>query len=330
MGYHRVKVFINPVAGSRLGARAARILATEAATYADPIVTVSETRRENFLDEVLAAAREHDLIVLGGGDSTARVLVEAAVRLAGSGTDFALIPLGLENDFARQFCRPPGSRHIERRLPAAFRDLLAGRVSRVACETLCVNGQHHLASTFAMGFDADVSCAYHRFRDTFLGRLLLRSRVLGESAYVFISLVMFLRRRDFRELRLLSVDPGGGAGQNLPMPRHILSVQVTTSAFYGGARISNHARPDDGIFEVTINPGVLSLAAIFANKLSPRFCSLLDRHLRQHRVRALEIHLPAGQFHFHGDGEDFTDRLAGQRLLRFEPGGHGEVLVVGG
>ena len=316
MQYLKVKIYVNPICGAYLGNRAMKLFLAEEGRMEGVSLSVAETRPHDFLNEIEQATRQYRLIAFCGGDTTARIAAIAAKRFEKAEVDFALIPLGTENDLAAALGASPLLTHgnITKVLPRVLRRIIEGGGKRVSFDIIDLSRKAKFVGTSAFGFDAEVSCCFHRFRTTRTGNAILKCGFMSEFVYFWIAIARLFRRRDFRNIKIRLREEGSDAIRNIDVPQKLLSVLVTNGSHYGGAKISNSSIINDGYFEITIVKSFRELATIFLNKFFKSLTARLD-DLEQYHVDYLEIHIPANRYEFHLDGDSFTEHFSTENKL---------------
>jgi YegS/Rv2252/BmrU family lipid kinase len=174
------------------------------------------------------AAADAKLVVAVGGDGTVR---EVVAGLAGTGTPFAVVPIGSGNDFLKtvgvsadplEACRVAA--HGRPRTIDAVRVFAAGPGHE---------SSHVYANAAGFGFDARVAQE--------AGRL---SHLRGLPLYVA---AVFRAVREYQcPLVRITID-------NRTWEQHVLLVAANNGRFYGGGmKIAPEAAPDDGLLEICV------------------------------------------------------------------------------
>ncbi|MFA5135210.1 MAG: diacylglycerol kinase family protein [Patescibacteria group bacterium] len=169
-----------------------------------------------------AAASSNDVIVAVGGDGTVNEVVNG---IAGTGTEFGIIPTGSGNDFAHLL----GIRTKHQ----AFRALARGTVRKIDLGQL--NGERYFINAAGVGFDGDVAARVRTF--------LKYSR--GFVAYLLAVLRTLIAYR-FSRVRV-ELDNGR------VFEKQVLLVAACNGTTYGGGfYIAPSAKIDDSVLTVCI------------------------------------------------------------------------------
>jgi diacylglycerol kinase (ATP) len=214
-----------------------------------------------------------DLLVVLGGDGAAHQAVQFC---AGTGTALGLVPAGNGNDLARALNVPLDSHQ-------ALDALLAGLHSgRRRCIDLGKAGDTWFATVLCAGFDAGVSLRAARLRWP-TGPRRYGVAVLAELARFEAKPVVVCTETERFELDATLVAVGN------------------TACYGGGVPICPAARPDDGLFDVTV-VGRSSRRDLV--RLLPSLRT--GAHLRNpavHTFRAREVRLDGDDWPVSADGE---------------------------
>jgi YegS/Rv2252/BmrU family lipid kinase len=188
-----------------------------AATYAvrDP------TRLPETVQE--AITKEHDLVILGGGDGSVSSVVDF---LAGSNAVLGLLPLGTANDFARTLGIPPD-------LEGACETIARGTVVDV---DLGLAGDNYYVNVASVGLGPEVTQALSP-------RL---KRTTGALAYPIAAIKAFFHHKPF-SAKLTFPD-----GEHPPATfGRLLQVAIGNGRFYGGGlAVAPEANIDDRTLDV--------------------------------------------------------------------------------
>ena len=299
MPFRSVAVILNPVAGNRRAGRARAQLREALEASGVPFEIIATERPNHAATLARRAATQFDAVIAGGGDGTVQ---EVATGLLGHATPFGVLPLGTGNDFARQLGVP-------KRPAEAVRALLAADVVPVDAGTVRWRNEgdaHHIheavfVNAVGIGFDALVAAEAAQFK-VFRG-------ISGYVAAVAKALRMWKQPDvEVRRLREPVVAGEGSPPASPPMyegPFFLAAVSNGTSVG-GGFRLTPDALIDDGLLDLCLVSGPLSLARIA--RLLPK--AIAGRHLgepevRMDRVDALALRLSAG-VPIHVDGEVLT------------------------
>ncbi len=298
-------VILNPAAGNRRAGRE-RARLHEVFEAAGVPFEIIVTERPNHASALARrAAARFDAVVAAGGDGT---LHEVASGLFGNGTGAALglIPLGTGNDFATLLGLP-------RRTDEAVRALLGA-------EAIPVDGglvrwredgdprRHETVFVNAVGIGFDALVAAEAERATWVRGRLGYVAAIGRS----------LRAWPQPEAEVRSVGAECDAWSEVYAGPFFLAAVGNGTSVGGGFRLTPNARIDDGLLDLCLVAGPLSLARIA--RVLPK--ALRGRHLgepevRAGRVRRLSLRLSSG-VPIHADGEVVT-RSAVEVVVAVQP-----------
>jgi diacylglycerol kinase (ATP) len=217
-----------------------------------------------------------DLLVVLGGDGAAHQAVQSC---AGTSTALGLVPVGNGNDLARALKVP-----LEplRALDALITRLRSGQRRHVDLGQV---GDRWFATVLCAGFDAAVSHRAARLRWP-----------AGPHRYD-LAVVAELARFAAKPVRIRT------DADSLEV--HATLVAVGNTACYGGGiPICPAARPDDGLFDVTV-VGKASRADLIRMLPALRTGAHLA-HPAVRTLRAREISLAGNDWPVSADGEDFA------------------------
>ncbi len=292
MPFRSVAVILNPTAGNRRAGRARAELREALEASGVPFEIMATERPNHAATLARRAATKFDAVIAGGGDGTVQ---EVATGLLGHAhtTPFGVLPLGTGNDFAHQLGVP-------KRPAEAIRALLAADVVPVDAGIVSWRneGDPHrvheavFVNAVGIGFDALVAAEAAKFK-VFRG-------ISGYVAAVVKALRMWQQPDvEVRRLREPAASPMYAG------PFFLAAVSNGTSVG-GGFRLTPDARIDDGLLDLCLVAGPLSLPRIM--RLLPK--AIAGRHLhepevRMDRVEALALRLSAG-VPIHVDGEVLT------------------------
>ena len=302
-----VKFLINPISGTSAGPRlweALRAACTQLGYVAGEDYSLEWTGRGHTVEQAHRAAAAWDRVVAVGGDGTVRQVAEGLVT-AGTGAALGVIPQGTANDFSRAV----GLYDLWHRRQAlgieqVIEWLMTAPTSPV--DVLTANDQLYFMSYSSVGFDAQVCRAYARIRHYPPLRAVLRGRLINECAYAMLALRHSRLRLPELRLRLDSAETGWTEEHTRHAMRALILSNV--SSYAGGVQLVEGACYDDGRFEVTMIPRLWLFAFLMASRHWPRLRQACQ--LPSWRVRGASLALAHGwaiQF----DGEDYTERLAG-------------------
>ncbi|MFI1971009.1 sphingosine kinase [Streptomyces cinnamoneus] len=222
-----ITLFVNPTAGRGRGAHAARPAARVLREAGFHVRTVLGEDAEDALRRARAAvAAGTGALVAVGGDG----MVSLALRaVAGTLTPLGVIAVGTGNDFARATGLPVRAPEAAARLVARELKGDGGRpvdLGRV--------GETYFGTVLASGFDSRVNDRGNRMRFP-TGRLRYDAALIAELAA--------LRPIPYR------VRFDDGPEQRIEAT---LVAVGNSSSYGGGMRICAGARPDDGLFDITV------------------------------------------------------------------------------
>lgn len=309
MSVRSVAVILNPAAGNRRAGRAHRQM-RKALDAAGVPFEIFQTERPNHASTLARrAAARFDAVFAAGGDGTVQEV--ASGLLDADDTVLGIVPLGTGNDLAKLLGVPkrPGDA-IRALLDAEVAPIDAGIVrwrddgapERVH-EAVFVNA-------VGVGFDALVAAEADRLK-----------LVRGISGYV-AAVWKALRVWEQPEVEVRRAPVAAGI-EEAPEPIYrgpfFLAAVSNGVSVGGGFRLTPEARVDDGLLDLCLVAGPLSLARILV--LLPK--AIRGRHLREpevtmDRVEALALRLSAG-VPIHVDGEVLT-RSAVEVDIAVQPG----------
>lgn len=312
MALRSVAVILNPVAGNRRAGRA-RAQLREALEASGVPFEIFTTERPNHASTLARrAAARFGAVLAAGGDGTVQ---EVASGLLGDPreTPLGIVPLGTGNDFARLLGVP-------KRPADAIRALLAAEVVPVdagAVRWREAGGSPHVheavfVNAVGIGFDALVAAE--------VARLKLFRGISGYVAAVWKALRVWEQpeadvRRGFVPV---GADPAEEPESLYRGPFFLAAVSNGVSVG-GGFRLTPNARYDDGLLDLCLVAGPLSLPRILT--LLPK--AIAGRHLgapevTMDRVDRLALRLSTG-VPIHVDGEVLT-RAAVEVEVEVRPG----------
>lgn len=188
-----------------------------------PVSVIMGTTPEDALERAcMAVAEEPEALVAFGGDGLVHLALQA---VAGTDVPLGIIPAGTGNDIADALGIPKQDPVAAAGIVAAgvVRDVDAGRVG----------GEEWFAGVMACGFDSRVNERANRM-----------TRPPGMARYL---LAMVQELREFRPLPFrITVD-----GETREFGGMLVAV-ANTRSYGAGMRVCPHARPDDGLLDVTI------------------------------------------------------------------------------
>jgi diacylglycerol kinase family enzyme len=316
----KIEIVVNPFSRGQMGRVASWIVKRIAKQTGNGCWKFNETKPFGFQAEIDGSSHDGDIVIFIGGDSTARLMAQTSLAYNDRPTLFTVVPLGLGNDFSRQFYPPLTFWNIFWRLPRLLRKIVKSDLREVRLDTMELNGTITFLSTFAFGLDADVACFYHRFRKTAFGRWVLHVPLVPEIFYFLAAVFFMCRRRSFDGYHILYKRMDTEQLEEIPINKGAFTVQVTNSMFYGGARVYVDGSINDGLFEITVIRNFAHLAVLFATKIVPAATAISRKILDQRRTDEVRIELPACGCNFHIDGERATDILSKERTLVFRMG----------
>ena len=316
----KIEIVVNPFSMGQLGRVASWIVKRIAKQTGNDGWKVSETEPFDFQAEIDGSRHDGDIVIFIGGDSTARLMAQTSLAYNDRPTLFTVVPLGLGNDFSRQYYPTLSFWNIFWRLPRLLRKLSKSDLHEVRLDTMELNGTITFLSTFACGLDADVACFYHRFRKTAFGRWVLHLPLVPEISYFLVAVFFMCRRRSFEGYQILYKRMDTEQFEEIPIHKDALTVQITKSIFYGGARVCVDGSINDGLFEITVIRNFTHLAVLFATKIIPAVTAISRKVLDQRRTDEVRIELPACGRNFHIDGERANEILSKERMLVFRMG----------
>ena len=258
------------------------------------------------------AATRFDAVIAGGGDGTVQ---EVATGLLGLDTPFGVLPLGTGNDFAHQLGVP-------KRPAEAVGALLEADIVPVDAGIAQWRNEghdHHLheavfVNAVGIGFDALVAAEAAQFK-------VFR----GISGYVMaVGKALRTWKQPDVDVRRLREPVAAGEAESDAEPSmyagpFFLAAVSNGTTVGGGFRLTPDARIDDGLLDLCLVSGPLSLLRIA--RLLPK--AIAGRHLnepevRMDRVERLSLRLSAG-VPIHLDGEVLT-RTAIKVDVTVQPG----------
>jgi diacylglycerol kinase (ATP) len=271
-----ITLFVNPTAGRGRGAHAAQPAASALRQAGFSVRTVVGTDAADALVRLRAAVREGTGAVLAvGGDGMVSLALQA---LAGSLVPLGVVAVGTGNDFARALGLPVREPARAGRLAAEA--LKEGRLREIDLGR--VDGGWY-GTVLCSGFDSRVNDRGNRMR-----------LPAGRFKY---DLAIALELAAFRPFPYrITLDDGP-----------VIETEATLvavgngSSYGGGMRICADARPDDGLFDVTV-VGDCSRATLL--KVFPQVYK--GTHLGHPKVtvhRAAKVTLEAAGLTAYADGE---------------------------
>lgn len=310
-----IQVVVNPFSRGQLGRVAKKMVEQIASQYPNAQFLVSETSEFGFTADILPECCDSQMVCFIGGDSTARLMAQTSLACKEKDTRFSYIPSGLGNDFGQQFLKGLTRRNMKKVLPRYLQSIAENKLKYVSLDTLMLNDSCVFLSSFALGMDANVACSYHRFRKSRAGKLWLRVPLVAQLYYFFSALRFGLKRSvlDKCALRVRSI--GSNEMRDISLKNRPITIQVTNTMYYGGARISQDSLPNDGIFEVTVIRNFGHLMALFLTKLLPCTGGFAARILEQYQTSEVNIDVPDIDIDFHIDGEAATAQVQPYRSI---------------
>ena len=262
---------LNPRAG--LAAQRARAALARSAYWrtAEVLVTTGPGDARRFAAEAAAAGAE--TVIAIGGDGTAN---EAASGLLGTGTAFALVPMGSGNGLARTLGIPLD--------PDGALSVLETAVPR-EMDVGMINGQLFL-NVAGAGFDAQVGLDFHVH-----GR---RGGRRGVFTYVRLGLIRAFRYR----AEAWTLEAGGERFEG----RAFVIAFVNGRQYGGGAVLAPGSRLDDGLLSIVVIEDAPWFELTWnATRL---FTGGIEAYRRYRHIAAPSALLTsAGVAPFHRDGE---------------------------
>lgn len=223
----RVIAIVNPVAGRGHGARLRPVLLAELSRLF-PGIQVLESGAPGDATILAASAADAKLVVAVGGDGTVR---EVVAGLVGTGTPFAVVPIGSGNDFLKTAGVPADP--LEACRVAAHGTPRTIDAVRVLATGPGHESSHVYANAAGFGFDARVAQE--------AGRL---PHLRGLPLYVA---AVFRAVREY-QCPLVRITIG-----NRRWEQRVLLVAANNGRFYGGGmKIAPEATPDDGLLEICV------------------------------------------------------------------------------
>ncbi|AWZ09257.1 MULTISPECIES: diacylglycerol kinase [unclassified Streptomyces] len=272
-----ITLFVNPTAGRGRGAHAAQPAASALREAGFSVRTVVGADAPDALERLRAAVRGGTgAVVAVGGDGMVSLALQA---LAGTLVPLGVVAVGTGNDFARAMGLPV--RDPARAGALAAEVLKGGRVREIDLGR--VDGGTWYGTVLCSGFDSRVNDRGNRMR-----------LPAGRFKY---DLAMALELAAFRPFPYrITLDDGPAVETEATL------VAVGNGSSYGGGmRICADARPDDGLFDITV-VGDCSRATLL--KVFPRVYR--GTHLGHPKVtvfRAAKVTLEAAGSTAYADGE---------------------------
>lgn len=275
-----VHIVLNPTAGGGTGARAQREIERDLARLGVPF----EIHLTRGRGHAMAMAREFAdrgvaVVAAAGGDGTIHEVVNGLMESGRGSTTLALIPIGTGNDFVKVVdgtrTMPEAIQTIAEGTPRRFD---VGRVRWDGSSEFFINGM-------GTGIDVEVVRQLHRL-----------PHMPGALKYLLALLRALV---SFRPVRLhASIN-----GDAIDTRAMILAVGNGTCQG-GGFYLAPEARPDDGVFDVTLVREV-RLREVFT--LVPRILRGTQRGHEAVLMRTVRsLHVKSGEqkpLNFHVDGE---------------------------
>jgi len=239
----RIRVIVNPAAGSGRGMRALKRSGLLDSRYDGVSLEIVESRSPEHLRDVVRASEEDDIDALGlaGGDGTVAIALGALNGV--NRVPIGILPSGSGNDFAAHIGVPAS-------IPGAIAVLLHGSVRHVDVASAAPSGARYCCVA-TVGLDEVALGFIHRSP-------FPRSKALN--------IVSVLRALAVYRQRPAKITWEGGAFEG-----EIMFAAVTNTRSYGGGfKISPSAIIDDGVLDVCIvrRTGRLRLISQFPRVLA--------------------------------------------------------------
>ncbi|MDO4501683.1 MAG: diacylglycerol kinase family lipid kinase [Coriobacteriia bacterium] len=241
-GPAQATIIANPASQNGNGAKAAQsALALLQQKLGENHVDLQLTQHPRHAEELAQSLPDHvrTVIALGGDGLVNEVANGLMARRAAQGTDslpaLAVIPSGSGNDYAATL-------GMSGKMPQAVDQILQGRTVRA--DVGCCNGRHFV-ETLSFGVDAAIAL------DTVERRK--RTGHSGTLLYAESGIDQILHHRDERAFKLIA-NGTEHTGTSLTF-----AVQLGRT-YGGGFQICPDARIDDGLFDLCIAQGPLSLS----------------------------------------------------------------------
>jgi diacylglycerol kinase (ATP) len=211
------------------------------------------SERPGHLRELAAAAAaEHDLLVVVGGDGS---LNEVVNGIAGTDAELAILPAGTGQDFGRTHGVPP-------RLEDAVRIALEGKTATVDVgHARFQGGDRYFANVGSVGMSGAVA-----------KRANSMSKALGGRVTFYYALA-----REFLTWRNTEVTVSYDGGERRGRMHDVIVANGQWHA--GGMRLAPGAEADDGLFDVVVVGDVTKLDFVTT---SPKLYS--GRHVEHPRI----------------------------------------------
>jgi diacylglycerol kinase family enzyme len=310
---------VNPVAGTREGPRLREtIRAGMAQVMPQAHYAIVDTGAE-LLRDLAEQPPACETLVIAGGDGTLSQVIAALGRHAAL-PRIGIVPAGTGNDLAQSL----NIAAVYRRggIPGVLGVLQAGNTARI--DLLRLNDTRLFINYFGMGIDARIAREFNRMRTNALCGALC-AWGLGKTLFA-LSASRSLRSRVAGPLRF-DYRTAGGASRRLLLSEGVRQVLVTNSKTYaGGVVIAPRCRMDDGLFEVTVVPGLRAWMLMHLHRLRRHPFEPRSWGLRHFQACEITISAP-GRPSCQVDGETCEPDAAADRPLRIASGRQIEVLV---
>lgn len=242
-------IIANPVAGKGRSLKALS-LATKLLDKACVKYNVIKTEYPGHATEIAsdAVGRGEKNILALGGDGT---VLEVAKALLHTDSVLGIIPGGTGNDFIR-------SLNVSNDVEAAIENILAGNTKKVDMGT--ANGNYFL-NVAGTGFDVCV-VEYTKKTNRFL---------TGLAAYYLAVVISIFKYKG----QIMTIKANGQS-----ITKRLMLVAIANGKQYGGGmKVAPMARPDDGVFHITMIDMPSKIKTLF----------LLPRFIKGHHEKFTEI-----------------------------------------
>ncbi|WP_433751296.1 diacylglycerol/lipid kinase family protein [Falsibacillus pallidus] len=203
--------------------------------------TESPKHATELVYEIARMTEGRAVITAVGGDGTVNEVINGAVGY--EGMKVAYIPAGSGNDFARGYSLPNNPRASLKRILASLEE--EGMELDAGSFHTSEYPKGHFVNSIGAGFDAQITVKANQSNL----KKWLNKLSLGKLIYAFYLIK-----------ELLTYKPGPAVinidGEEFHFPR-MWFITVSNHPYYGGGmKISPAAKPDDGLFNITVLNGL--------------------------------------------------------------------------
>lgn len=248
---HRYAFLVNPVSGSGKGLIILQQLPQMLEELGIPSEawTLETTKAEGLREQVAALLKDHDRLIVAGGDGTVGQALDGALQAEHPDAAIGFFPLGTGNDMAQELklVRTFKWRGTKALLSAFLKDQTA------EIDLWDVNGKTVLANYLSVGLDAAVARRFSQYRT----RKSIQSVTWNKLYYIKAGLAnLGLRLKDFR------VEAGSQGHTSVDLSGSCSVLFLNISSYAGGTLRSPGTRPDDGKLSILPIPSLLHYLAL--------------------------------------------------------------------